>query len=301
MSREPHNAITDAIIVQIEAGSEPWSCPWHRNGGGLPANAKTGQTYRGINILSLWCATQVHGFASSRWATYQQWAHLGAQVRRGEKGTPILFYRDLPSSEDAEQDAPRFVARSSIVFNKAQVEGGPECYAVPPTALDPTPVLDEFLAKTGAVIRDGDTACYVPANDEIVMPARSRFKSTDGYAATLLHELAHWTGHTNRLDRQLSTRFGTRAYAAEELIAELGSAFVMAGLGLASTPHPNHAAYIAHWLPLVRSDPRALVTAAAYASRAADFLTRQQSPPPQEEQAPWAASTRPSEPCSASG
>ena len=268
-----HRSITDRIVAALDAGPAAWCCPWHRDDGGLPRNALTRQAYRGINILSLWSTEKAEMFTSGRWASYRQWQALGAQVRKGAKGTPILFYRDLPRSEEADPAAPRFVARASSVFNIAQVDGAPEEAPGPLIqGAGPTPDLDGFVAHTGAVIRDGDSACYVPGLDEIHMPARQHFTSSEGYAATLSHELVHWTGHGSRLDRQLTTRFSSRAYAAEELVAELGAAFLLAYLGLASAPHPNHAAYIAHWLPLLRSDPRALVTAAALASRAADHL-----------------------------
>lgn len=276
-----HQTITDAILAQLAAGPGPWTCPWHRTHGGLPANALTRQPYHGINILSLWCAEQARGFVQSRWATYRQWSQLGAQVRRGEKGTCVIFYKDLPAPDPGhpgshDDDHPRFVARASYVFNAAQVDGAPELAdntPVPPTSIDPTPAFDRFVQNTGAMIQEGETACYQPALDLIDMPSRQRFVSAEGYTATLAHELIHWTGHLSRLDRQLTTRFGTRAYAAEELVAELGSAFVLASLDLAPTPHPNHAAYISHWLPLVRTDPRALLIAAAHAARAADHLT----------------------------
>ncbi|WP_292503978.1 zincin-like metallopeptidase domain-containing protein [Methylobacterium sp.] len=158
------------------------------------------------------------------------------------------------------------------MFNAAQVDGAPELNASPPTPLDPTPTFDRFVAATGAVVRMGDAAYYLPSRDEIRMPNRTVFRSTEGYCGTLSHELIHWTSASHRLDRQLTTCFGTRAYAAEELVAELGAAFVLAGLGIAPEPHPNHAAYMAGWMPLLRDDARALVTAASLASRAAQFL-----------------------------
>jgi len=279
---DPYSTIASAILTQLAAGPDPWTCPWHRAGGGLPTNALTGQTYRGINILSLWVAEQRHGFVESRWGTYRQWTALGAGVRRGERGTAILFYKDLPQTE-ARNDGgqhpadshPRFVARASWVFNVAQVEGLPEpdAVAAPPPDVAFTAAFDRFVEATGALIQEGETACYLPALDLIEVPARSRFTSAEGYQATLAHELVHWTGHPSRLDRQLATRFGTRAYAAEELVAELGAAFVLAALNLAPTPHPTHASYIQHWLPLVRTDPRAFITTAAHAARAANHLT----------------------------
>ena len=268
-----YQSITDRIIAALDAGPAAWSCPWHRDGGGLPTNALTRKPYRGINILSLWSTKQAELFTSGRWASYRQWQALGAQVRKGAKGTPILFYKDLPRSEDADAATPRFVARASSVFNSAQVDGAPE--EAPGPCLEgagPTPDLDAFVSRTGAVIRDGDSACYMPGLDEIRMPARQRFTSSAGYAATPPADPQIDDRHCPRPARQRTTPCAARAYAAEEPAAELGAAFLLAHLGLASTPHPNHAAYIAHWLPLLRSDPRALVTAAALASRAADHL-----------------------------
>ncbi len=270
---DPYSRITEVILRQIEtANPGSWTCPWHRVGGGLPRNALTGRTYRGINILALWCGGQSAGFADARWATYRQWAELGAQVRKGERGTAVLFYRDLPGASDEETSDRRFVVRASTVFSAAQVDGAPNEPDTLCTRIDPTPAFDAFVAQTGAVVRTGKTACYLPARDEIRMPDRTLFRSTEGFCATLAHELVHWTGAPHRLDRQLTTRFGSRAYAAEELVAELGAAFVLATLGLAAEPHTNHAAYMAGWLPLVRDDPRALVTAASLASKAAQFL-----------------------------
>ncbi|TXN00724.1 DUF1738 domain-containing protein [Methylobacterium sp. WL64] len=280
---DPYTRITDSILRQIEtAGPGAWVCPWHRTHGSLPRNALTGRTYRGINVLSLWCGGRAGGLNDARWATYRQWAELGAQVRKGERGTGILYYRDLTNAVDPAIPSPgdserRFIARSSTVFNAGQVDGAPALPETLTPPIDPTPVFDRFVAATGAVIQLGDAAAYLPARDAIRMPTRERFHTAEGYCATLAHELVHWTGAPHRLARELTTRFRTRAYAAEELVAELGAAFILAGLDLASTPHPNHAAYIAGWLPLLHADPRALVTAAALASHAADHLTEQAS------------------------
>ena len=270
-----HARITDAILRQIDAADPgSWVCPWHRATGDLPRNALTGRTYRGINTLSLWCGGQAAGYADQRWATYRQWEELGAQVRKGEQGTPVLFFKDLPQrpEDDGEGDGRRFVARASAVFNAEQVLGAPALPEAPRQAVDPTPAFEAFVARTGAVVCDGEAACYIPSRDEIRMPPRDRFHSTLGYCATLAHELVHWTGAKGRLDRDLSIRFGDRSYAAEELVAELGSAFIMAQLGLAREPHPQHAAYMTGWLPLLRTDTRALFTAASLASRATQFL-----------------------------
>lgn len=276
-----HARVAATILAQLEtADPASWTPPWH-GADPMPRNARTGRRYRGINVLALWCVAQAEGYADARWATYRQWSALGAQVRKAERGTLVLFYKDLPRSArvdigDADQpDSAPFVARAAHVFNVAQVDAAPPTVdaatiTAPPA---PLPVFDAFVAATGATIREGGSrACYIPATDTIHVPPRTAFHMPTGYAGTLAHELVHWTGAPHRLARDLTGRFGARAYAAEELIAELGAAFVLADLGLARTPHPDHATYCASWAPLLRADARALGHAAAQGSRAADYL-----------------------------
>ncbi|MCF4124953.1 MULTISPECIES: ArdC family protein [Methylobacterium] len=284
MPADLHERVTATILQQLDtADPDAWTPPWHGDDP-LPRNALTGKRYRGLNILALWCAAQAHGYTDARWATYRQWAALGAQVRRGERGSLILFYKDLPTADRADTAqgtdtdnhaiAARFIARASTIFNIAQVDAAPQATAPTgsPPALQPT--FDAFVTATGAHINEGGArACYVPATDTIHLPPRTAFHTPTRYAGTLAHELIHWTGAPHRLARDLTARFGARAYAAEELTAELGAAFVLADLGLARTPHPDHAAYCASWAPLLRADPRALSHAATQASRAADYLT----------------------------
>ena len=276
---DAHTRVCALILAQLKM-VEPasWSPPWH-GADPLPRNALTNRHYRGLNVLALWAAAQSNGFADARWATFRQWSALGAQVRRGERGTPVLFYRELPADDtDAAVGpaaGPGFVARTSHVFNTAQVDGAPDPAAPSPSCpiAELLPVLTAFLAATGArVLESGTRACYLLATDSIHLPPQAAFHSAEGYASTLVHELVHWTGAPHRLHRDLTGRFGSRAYAAEELMAELGAAFVLADLGLARSPHPNHGAYCASWLPLLPADPRALVTAASHASRAAAYL-----------------------------
>ncbi|WP_082531633.1 zincin-like metallopeptidase domain-containing protein [Methylobacterium sp. Leaf469] len=284
MPTDPYARLTAIILAQIEtADPASWSPPWHGTNP-LPVNALTGRRYRGLNVLVLWATAQAQGYADPRWATYRQWAALGAQVRKAERGTPVIFYKDLPPDAyggvDADQHGPRFVARASHVFNAAQVDDAPDQagadHASPCVDLDAAAeqILADFIAVTGAVIIPGGTrAAYTPATDNIRLPDRSAFHTTTGYAATVAHELVHWTGAPHRLARNLSTRFGDRTYAAEELVAEIGAAFISADLRLARTPHLDHAAYCANWLPLLRADPRALATAASLAGRAAAYLS----------------------------
>ena len=276
---DPHSRVSAFILAQLEtADPASWSPPWH-GADPLPRNALTGRRYRGVNVLTLWVSAQANGFVDPRWSTYRQWSALGAQVRRGERGTPVLFYRDLLGygidTAAAADDAVRFVARTSAVFNAAQVDAAPDLPISPPSpaVIEPLPILAAFVAATGAQIIEGGTrACYLPATDTIHLPPPTAFHSAEGYAGTLTHELIHWAGAPPRLHRDLAGCFGSRAYAAEELVAELGAVFVVADLGLARSPHPDHAAYVAHWLPLLRADPRALATAASHASRAATYL-----------------------------
>lgn len=276
-----YRQVTDALIAQLQqTHSDAWVCPWHRAGGGLPMNIKTGQRYRGINILNLWCAAERAGFADNRWASYRQWQAKGAQVRRGEKGTLVIFYKEIDKHQSGaegvdESGSPdrRYVLRSSVVFNRDQVDGLPQESEPQIEHHWDADQFDRFINRTGAVVRFGGTqAFYCMQTDHIQLPMREHFKCAEGYAATAAHELVHWTGAKARLSRDLSARFGKRAYAAEELVAELGSAFLLAGLGLASVPHQNHAAYVAGWLPLLRDDPRAIFIAAAQASRAVEWL-----------------------------
>lgn len=279
MAQDIHQTVTDSIIRTLEAGDQgSWQCPWHRTGGSLPVNAKTGRAYRGINTLMLWCEAQSRGFSDNRWATYRQWQELGAQVKKGERSSLIVFFKEYEGEEGGETKR-RFVARASYGFNASQVEGAPEAgEPLPPSEWTLPEVYDGFVERTGAiVIPGGEMACYIPDQDLIRIPSRTRFATAHGYASTMAHELVHWSGAKGRLDRDLTGRFRSHAYAAEELVAELGSAFLMAELGLEAEPHPTHASYIASWISLLKSDPRAIFTAASAASRAAGYLTALQS------------------------
>jgi antirestriction protein ArdC len=279
--------ITERIAAAIAAGAPRFEMPWHQSGPllGRPQNALSRKPYRGINVLALWVAAQSSGFATGRWATYRQWATLGAQVRKGEKGSVIVFYKKaeaIPHGDDSEEGKPetRLIARASWVFNSDQVEGSqpPEAF----TPSNPVSVLDRaeaFVRATGADIHEGGgVACYRPHADYIQMPPRAAFigsstsTPTESYYATLLHELTHWTGHERRLNRDFSRRFGDEAYAMEELVAELGAAFLCADLGVTNSPRPDHAAYAGSWLRALENDARAIFIASGKAGAAAEYL-----------------------------
>jgi antirestriction protein ArdC len=286
-----YTQVTNNIIAAIEAGAGDWQMPWHRSGEGLnrPVNIDTNNAYRGINVVSLWVAAQARGFGTGTWGTYRQWQNNGAQVRKGEKASLVVFYKEFDveeTTDDGETEhGKRLMARASWVFNADQVDG----YAAPPlpTPKDPVQVLDEaerFIAGTGAIVHHGGSrAFYRPSDDIIQMPERERFlgsatsSATESYYATLLHELTHWTGHDRRCDRQFGKRFGDDAYALEELVAELGAAFLCADLGVTLTPRPDHAAYIDNWLKVLKADKKAIFTAASQAAKATDYLGGLQS------------------------
>lgn len=279
-----HQAITDQIITALEAGVGEASLPWHRSGicAFTPRNAETGASYNGINVLSLWATAEARGYAQPLWATYRQWQSIGAQVRKGEKAALVIFYKQYetdPKPDDPADDGLRRVAKASWVFNVAQVEG----YEPPPPLPSLGPIerlerVERFVEATGAVIEiGGERACYRRSSDVVCMPDEDLFRSegqrrTEDWYAIELHELGHWSGAPHRLNRQFGERFGDSAYAFEELVVELCSAFLCAELGISPVMRADHVAYIANWLQVLKNDNRAVFHAAAKASEAAKYL-----------------------------
>lgn len=280
-----HQAITDRIIALIEAGTAEVRLPWLRTGMSsvLPRNVASGEHYNGINILSLWAACETKAYNTSLWGTYRQWQGLDAQVRKGEKASLVVFYKQIEVDADPaneHDDGVRHVARASWVFNVEQVDGYRADDDLPPLPpIERMARAEAFIAATGAVVRaGGDRAFYDRAADRIQMPDEQLFRAADpdtrrqDWYAVLTHELAHWSGTPHRLGREFGKRFGDQAYAMEELVAELSSAFLCAELGLTPVFRDDHAAYIGHWLGVMKADKRAIFTAAAKASEAARFL-----------------------------
>lgn len=283
-----HREVTEKIVTAIEAGNLTYEMPWHRLGARVnsPENPSTGAKYRGINVLSLWVDSFKKEYPTGYWASYRAWQSLGAQVRRGEHGSLIVFWKKLEEPDNqADEDTngkqhKRYVARGYTVFNAAQVDRWSPPDAPQENRIERLQHIEAVISNTGARIREGryDIACYDSALDQIDMPARHLFKGTttisptESYYATLLHELTHWTGHQSRLARNMKGRFGDAAYAIEELVAELGSAFLAAELGVSPEPRPDHAAYVADWLRVLKKDTRALSVAATKASAAAEFV-----------------------------
>jgi antirestriction protein ArdC len=265
---ELYTSVTREIIAPLEAGTVPWTRPWRTGSslGVLPHNAITGREYRGINIPILWRAAERHTYPTHAWVTYQQAQAAGAQVRKGERGTTVVFTKQVRLARaDEDEDRAIRMLRRFVVFNLAQIDG-----LDAPDRRPPDQSWSVFTAATKAEVRIGPRPAYLPSHDVIEMPDITLFESEARYYATLLHELVHWSGSALRLNRDLSNRFATRQYAAEELIAEFGAAFLCAHLGIAG--ELRHADYVASWLDLLRHDDRAVLTAASKASQAADFL-----------------------------
>jgi antirestriction protein ArdC len=285
--------ITKRIIEDLERGVRPWLKPWSA---GSPAGRiarplrHNGEPYSGINILLLWTEATARGFISPTWMTFSQAHELGAHVRKGETGSMVVYANRIAKTEmDAKgNEIEREIAflKEYKVFCVDQIDGLPERYYADRQAEQPTDThagritrVDAFVAATGALVRNGGTrACYIPTADRIDMPAYTSFRDTgtstaaQAYYATLLHELVHWTAPANRCNRELGKRYADKAYAREELVAELGAAFLCADIGVTPEPRPDHAAYIGSWLTVLRADTRAIVTAASLAQKAADWL-----------------------------
>ena len=280
-----YDEITGKIIGELEAGRVPWVQPWGTAAAkaplAMPRNAATSRHYSGINVLILWGAVVEHGFPGQSWLTFRQALALGGNVRKGERGTTVVYAdRFTPDDEkrrarEAGEDANSipFLKRFTV-FNAAQCEGLPDDIAVeapppPPGLIEPQ--VEALIVKTGIDFRiGGNRAFYVPALDYVQVPPPQAYFEPIDWHRTALHEMGHATGHSSRLARDFSGGFGTKTYAFEELIAEISSAFCCASLGI--VPTVRHADYIGSWLEVMREDSRAVVRAASQASKAADWL-----------------------------
>ncbi len=278
-----YQEITDKIIAELEQGRVPWVQPW---GGvsaplGLPRNAATGRKYSGINILILWSAVAERGFTGQSWLTFRQALKIGAHVRKGEKGITVVYadrfipYRERTRAAETgdEPEAIPFLKRFTV-FNADQCADLPADIAplpAPPAQNLILPQAEALIRATGADLRiGGNRAFYVPSADYIQVPPPSAFFEPINFHRTVCHELGHWTGAPNRLNRDFSGGFGSSAYAREELCAEMTGAFVCAALSI--VPTVRHADYLANWLEVLREDDRAIIRAASSASKAADYL-----------------------------
>lgn len=286
MRKDVYERITNQIVAELEQGVRPWLKPWngeHAAGRITRPLRSNGVPYRGINILMLWSEAVSKGFAAPIWMTFKQALELNAHVRKGEKGSLVVYASSITRSEtdaDTGQESERDIPfmKGYTVFNVEQIEGLPAQYYAPTTPqLDPVQRIagaESFFASTGATIsHGGNRAFYAPSYDRIQMPPFEAFRDAQSYYATLAHEATHWTRHEKRLNREFGRkRWGDEGYAMEELVAELGAAFLSCDLDLTPEVRDDHAAYIASWIKVLKDDKRAIFTAASHAQRAADFL-----------------------------
>lgn len=276
--------VTDRIVASLETGCIPWKRPWRDCADPLPLNAASSRPYRGVNFISLQLQAHACGYHVNRWLTYRQATDAGGQVRKGETGVPVVYWRlrrvdaraetqPWPEENDINSRVVPLL-RAYTVFNVAQIDGLPAAISEPeatPTNWSPEEAVERMLDDTDADLRHGgNRAFYNLADDFIQLPERYAFGSSADYYATALHELVHWTAHPSRLCRNLRGRFGDASYAMEELVAELGSAFLCAALRLEGDL--QHDSYVGHWLRVLRSDKRAILIASAKAQNAADYL-----------------------------
>src|SRR5882757_7843504 len=286
MKTDVYQRITDQIVSDLEKGVRPWFKPWnveHAAGRITRPLRGNGIPYQGINVLMLWSAAMAKGYAAPIWMTFRQALELKAHVRKGEEGSLVVYAdkiirteTDAKTGEEAQRAIP--FMKGYTVFNVEQIEGLPEHFYGKPALRAETirriERAEAFLAATGAAVRHGgNRAYYNVTGDFVQMPPFENFRDTESYYATLAHETTHWTRHASRLDRDFGRkRFGDEGYAMEELVAELGSAFLCADLELTPEVREDHASYIASWIQVLKDDKRAVFTAASHAQRAADFL-----------------------------
>ena len=270
MKTDIYDIVTNRIIENLENGCIPWIKPWHTENT-LDKNIKTGNEYNGINRIIL----GMSGYQSNVWGSFKQWKDLGANVKLHEKGTAIVFYKPVSGvkvTSEGETIIYNSVFTTSYIFNAEQVEG----IEIKPRNIEDKPFLnnvdiDNMVSNTGANIRhSGNSAYYRPSEDYINMPVKSDFNDEAGYYATLLHELTHWSGAKHRLDRTKGKRFGDTAYAFEELIAELGSAFLCEKYAVKGDI--RHEGYIQSWLQALKNDNKMIFSASAYAQKSTDYI-----------------------------
>jgi antirestriction protein ArdC len=284
--RDVYGRITDKIIAELEQGVRPWMRPWnaeHAAGRIIRPLRHNGIPYKGINVVMLWSAATVKGYACPLWLTFKQALELGGNVRKGETGELVVYAdrinRTETNSKGEEVDREIPFLKGYTVFNAEQCENLPAHYSArvePPTLtkMQRIDAADRFFAATGADIRHGGSrAFYAQGPDFVQMPPFESFRDAESYAATLAHELTHWTKHDKRLARDMGrVKWGDEGYAREELVAELGSAFLCADLGITPEVREDHAAYIASWLKVLKDDKRLIFSAASHAQRAVDYL-----------------------------
>lgn len=280
MKKDRYQIITDTVIEQMENLGSDWLKSWSTNAMSGHHNVISKKAYQGTNTFLTAISSFKNGFQSNQWGTYKQWQSKGHTVKKGSKGTDIIFF-DKIKIEDKETEQERFVPilKGFSIFNADQIQDYWSGSAIPEKPTFKHEQTEQLVTNSQAIIKHGgNRAFYTSQSDFIQMPHKTDFKDVDGsnamqnYYSTLLHELTHWTGHTSRLDRKLANKFGSNAYAFEELVAEIGSVFLTAMLGIEKKPQPNHAKYLNSWLEVLKQDKRAMVKAFGLAQKASDYI-----------------------------
>lgn len=283
-----YQEVTNTIINQLEAGTIPWQQSWvnKQQSFAISRNAVTGNDYRGINIVLLWSANGKNKFTTNDWASLKQWNSKKQSIRKNEKSSMIVYTDTFEKEQDGEIKKIPFL-KYSRVFNRCQLEGFAEEKTEPSIPVkslaEKIDHIEDFVGNTLAEIehREGG-ACYIPSQDKIQMPLLESFidtktcKASENYYSVLFHELTHWTGHTKRMDRKIRNKFGDHAYAEEELIAELGAAFLASEFSISTPEKKNHASYIASWLKVLKDNKQFIISAASEASKAVEFMKDKQ-------------------------
>ena len=286
--------VTQKIVADLEKGVRPWQKPWNGDNAAsriVRPKRHNGEAYNGVNILLLWDAAIERGFQNPTWMTFVQAKEYGASVRKGEKSSFIVYANKVSKVEKDEQSGDMVekiipFLRGYSVFNAEQIEGLPERFLLSPvmptgSKIERVEAVDQFLKHTGALVRHGgDRAYYAEGADFIQMPHIDAFRDAESYYATLAHEATHWTKHEKRLNRDFGRiKWGDEGYAKEELVAEIGSAFLCADLGITPETRADHADYIGSWLKALKDDKKLIFTAAAHATRAVEYLKDKQPAP----------------------
>ena len=274
-----HRMIADQVIEAMKTSGTDWVKSWTTPAGQLPTSMSTGKQYNGINLLILGMKRAAAGYGSHHWATYNQWKSMDAQVRKGERSTTVILYKPIQITDKVTGEKETVpMMRAFQVFNADQVDG----YTAPAIVEDvdhatleqPDTLADQLADRAGVDVRFSDptSAFYSPASDFVNMPRATQFDTVTDYAATLLHEMVHWTGHKSRLDRKFALAGGSKDYAKEELVAELGAAMLCGSMGITPAPRDDHAKYLAGWMKRLEDEPKVIFSAAAKANTAAEFI-----------------------------
>jgi antirestriction protein ArdC len=273
-----YDQLTAQLVDMVDSATGEWSPPWRMSGLECHQNAKTLRRYQGMNVLMLWLTQMKHSYSYPVWATLKQWNSMGARVKKGSKGTAVVFYDQYRKQINGGEDEVSYsIAKTHYIYNADQVDGFELPQRPPLTSHDNLDDIEKFIKDTKADIRiQGERAFYVPSQDFIAMPDKGLFPHVEHYYSVMFHELTHWTGAKNRLDRELKGKGFRTDYAYEELVAELGAAFLSADFGIINAVKDDNAKYLKVWRDAMKQDSKIIFNAASQATKAVMYLHSQQ-------------------------